>query len=303
MTKKKKILLLVGCPATGKSTWAKEYVSTRKKEWVVVNRDSIRMMIFGGNYDSNTQEEYVTIIEDHAVESALDRGLNVIIDATNLNPKYKGRWKDIAEKHNAVVEEKEFYIPMEEAIARDKARGEAGGISVGKKVIRSFYERYYRDRLDMDTYTDKRKIAEPNNDLPNCVIVDLDGTYALHVGRSPFEWDRIETDKPDPRLEKLLTTLGSMKTHIIFLTGRPSTAQDATTMWLLKNIGTKEFDYELIMRNKDDYRSGDITKKELYEQYVKGKYNVLAVFEDSNKCVSMWREEGLLTCQVANAEY
>ena len=29
----------------------------------------------------------------------------------------------------------------------------------------------------------------------DCVICDLDGTIALHMGRSPYEWDKIPTDK------------------------------------------------------------------------------------------------------------
>lgn len=305
MVKKQKILLLVGPPASGKSTWAHEFMQQgdNKEKWAVVNRDAIRMMIFANNYDSSTQENYVTIIEDTAVTGALERGMSVIVDATNLNPKYKGRWYEMAEKYNADVEEKEFYIPFREALKRDKERGEKGGISVGKKVLRGFYQRYYRDRMNEDTYTDHRIITQPDTTLPNCVIVDLDGTYALHVARDPFEWDAIPTDKEDPRLGLLLSQLGKMHTHIVFLTGRPDSAREMTSEWLLGTIGKRELDYELIMRDAKDFRSGEITKQELYEKHVKGKYNVLAVFEDSNKCVKMWREQGLLTCQVDEADY
>jgi predicted kinase len=37
---RQKIIVLQGVPASGKSTWAKEYVKD-KPDWVIVNRDSI----------------------------------------------------------------------------------------------------------------------------------------------------------------------------------------------------------------------------------------------------------------------
>ena len=40
-----------------------------------------------------------------------------------------------------------------------------------------------------------------------------------------------------------------------------------------------------------------------YSIVITSKYNTLCVFEDSNKCVNMWRELGVLTCQVANGDY
>ena len=57
------------------------------------------------------------------------------------------------------------------------------------------------------------------------------------------------------------------------------------------------------MRPVNDSRSGEIVKKELWEKYIEPYCNTICVFEDSNKCVNMWRELGLLTCQVANGDY
>ena len=57
-------------------------------------------------------------------------------------------------------------------------------------------------------------------------------------------------------------------------------------------------DQQLFMRKKDDYRQDAIVKKELYEEHIKDKYYVEAVFDDRDQVVNMWREEGLLCCQV-----
>lgn len=45
------------------------------------------------------------------------------------------------------------------------------------------------------------------------------------------------------------------------------------------------------------YRAGADCKKKIYEDHIKGKYNVQFVLEDNYKCVKMWREQGLLCLQ------
>lgn len=36
------LLVLQGIPASGKSTWAKEFIKGKEDQWIIVNRDSIR---------------------------------------------------------------------------------------------------------------------------------------------------------------------------------------------------------------------------------------------------------------------
>lgn len=57
------------------------------------------------------------------------------------------------------------------------------------------------------------------------------------------------------------------------------------------------------MRANNDFSHGDDYKRKVYNEHIKDNYNVYCVFEDSNKCVKMWRDEGLLTCQVENSDY
>lgn len=45
-------------------------------------------------------------------------------------------------------------------------------------------------------------------------------------------------------------------------------------------------------------------KRELYETFVEGKYNVRLVLDDRNQVVDMWRDELGLTCfQVAPGDF
>ena len=139
--KSKKMLICRGVPASGKSTWAMEWVAESPDSRRRVNRDDIRYAVYGVYSDASINEQLVTEIENQQVENALVAGLDVVIDATNLNAKSIRRFSDIADKHNYEVEIKDFEVSLEEAILRDSRREK----SVGEEVIKSFFVRYIKD--------------------------------------------------------------------------------------------------------------------------------------------------------------
>lgn len=57
------------------------------------------------------------------------------------------------------------------------------------------------------------------------------------------------------------------------------------------------------MRRKGDYRPDEIIKKEIFDNYILGQYDVICVFDDRNKVVDIWRENKLLTCQVEQGDF
>lgn len=288
----KKIIVLQGPPASGKSTWARE-TAKAGTPYVIVNRDSIRES--RGEYWIPDQEDYISDMEEYAVRSAVKRNLIPIIDATNLNPKTIEKWENLAKELNCEIEYKKFYIPFTEALERDSKRERP----VGKKVLIKFYTKYFYDEYVKEVGYDDRKIYEGNHKSP-CVVIDLDGTTMLHNGRLPFDWDKVSTDIFDPRMLKIINKFYESAVKIIFLTGRPESVRNATDDCLNSKLW---FSYELIMRPVNDNRPGDVLKKDLWEKYIDPYYNTLCVFEDSNKCVDMWRDLGLLTCQIANGDY
>lgn len=291
-----KLIVLQGCPCSGKTTWAKEYL--KDHEAVYVNRDSIRCELNGGKYTLKKEDE-VNAIESCRVIEGLDKGSDVIVDATNLNPKTIKKWQRLADLKGAEIDFKEFYVPIEEAIKRSKARKAEGGLYISKAVMTNFYKKYYPERLK-EELTDKRKILKPDFTLHPAVICDLDGTLALHQGRDPFDWASIPEDAIDTRLEHILKDYCCQGVAIIFVTGRPERARAATEKWLFDH---ELYSYKLYMRADNDFSHGDDYKRKVYNEHIKGDYNVYCVFEDSNKCVKMWRAEGLLTCQVENSDY
>jgi predicted kinase len=295
-----KLIVLQGCPCSGKTTWTKNYIEEVDMTAVVVCRDDIRMTVGGGEYTMEN-EKIVSEIEVKMIREAIANKHDVIIDATNLNPKTIAKWEALSKELGCEIEYVPLYIPYKEAMKRSESRKAAGGLYIPKKVMQRFYKQYCKEKYEAEL-TDYRvnNTIPYQNGLLNCVICDLDGTLAEHTGREPFEWDRIPEDKIDWRMRDMLITLSENHTKIFFLTGRPENVREQTELWLNENYGGA---YTLIMRPEKQFGKGNAVKKELYEQHIKGKYNVIAVLEDSNSCVEMWRNEGLLTLQPQNSDY
>lgn len=133
-----KILVLQGIPASGKSTWAKEFVKG-KIDWIIINKDSLRLM--KGDYWVPKHEILIKEWESYCVKSAILKGFNVIIDGTNLNSNIIEYWKNLAKELNCEIDYKGFAITLEEAVERDSKRE----LKVGRKVITNFYNRYVKN--------------------------------------------------------------------------------------------------------------------------------------------------------------
>lgn len=305
-----KILVLQGVPASGKTTWAKEFVKD-KKDWIIVSRDEIREAT--GKYWVPKRENYISEVEEFQVKSAIKNNLNVIVDATNLNPKTIEKWKNLAEELYTEIEFRTFYIDFKTALERDIGRPR----SVGKKVLEGFFLRYFPEELKA-YYTDNRKICEYDIYKSDCIIVDLDGTLAIHQGRNPYDLTKVNEDLPNLNLVRLLQTL-SDKYKIFYISGREDSCREATEDWILKHVCNSDTKWvpgfninhellpnkdRLLMRKTGDYRSDEIIKEEIYHTYIELNYNVIAVFDDRNKVVQMWRHKlGLLTLQVYEGDF
>lgn len=272
-----KIIMLQGPPASGKSTRAKEIYNSNPTKYVIVSKDEIRKS--RGKYWVEEQEKYIYEVEEQEIRLAIKHDLIPIIDSTNLNPKQIAKWEELAKELNCELERELIYVPLKVALERDSKRE----LQVTPKVIKDFYWRYFEEKYREEEYTDHTLMLQQDEELPKAVLVDLDGTVAMHNGRGPFEWNKIYTDICDFRMKSMLQKLSDSGVLIIFFTGRnkTETAFKQTDEWLSKNF---DFPWILYMRDENDFRHSDICKEEMYNKYIKGKYNVLCAFDDCVKC-------------------
>lgn len=306
----KKIIVLQGCPCSGKTTFAKEYASKHDNVKIVC-RDDIRIKLGNGQYTMKFEDE-VNKIELKEIKSGLKNNLTVIIDATNLNKKTINKWKNLAKELKSEIIFKEFYVPFKIACERDKNsdRNHVCGVS----VLKRFYEKYYKEKYESETiqtiYHERIKIDKK---LKPAIICDIDGTVAWMQGRSPYNQKEVLNDMPDIRMFQLLEYLHKSGVEIIFISGREGTKQckEDTIKWLNKYFKPKKYffsfkkrdNFKLFMRQKGDYRPDEIIKKELFDNYILEHYDVICVFDDRNKVIDMWRENKLLTCQVEQGDF
>ena len=238
-----------------------------------VNKDDLRAMLDDGNW-SSANEKFLLGVRDYIVTNALNAGKHVIVDDTNLKPAHETRLREIAKANGADFEVIDFTgVGVEECVERDRKRPNY----VGERVIR-----------DMAAQFLSTGAIAPGHDstLPDVILVDVDGTVAKMNGRGPFEWDRVKEDLP--RRAVIRAVIGYGKPWI-FVSGRDEVCRNDTRVWLEGYFGGAE---HLFMRPLGDMRKDAVVKKELYEQHIKGKYNVLAIFDDRPQMIRAWRELG-----------
>jgi len=143
------------------------------------------------------------------------------------------------------------------------------------------------------------------------VIFDLDGTLALIDHRrhlvenrqaSNDDWRTFFAacidDEPNVPVITILQSLKYQGFEIIIFSGRSDEVRPQTENWLQKH----NIPYDrLVMRKEGDHRPDEKLKR----NWLKGmdKSKILCVFDDRDKVVRMWREEGLTCFQVAPGDF
>jgi hypothetical protein len=139
--------------------------------------------------------------------------------------------------------------------------------------------------------------------LNKVIICDIDGTLALLGDRDRYDPTTGEDllNNPIANILKVYNNQNLFPVELVLVSGREDKYRDITEKWLTKHGITH---YKgLYMRKTGDFRKDTIVKKELYEKYIKGKYDVLFVLDDRDQVVRMWRDEGLTCLQVAYGNF
>lgn len=287
-----KVIFTKGLPGSGKSTWAREFLE-KNHGWVRVNRDDLRNM--RGAYWVPKQEDLITEWQRSLIQIAFYNNLNVIVDDTNLNPKYFKQLFDYCMHYdnghknygNVEIKIQDFTdVPIEECIKRDLKRPN----SVGEYVIRRMYNSHI--------LKNSTNILKQDEKLAKVILCDLDGTACLFGDKNPYDRD-FENDIPNQAVLRVLNELKD--DHLIFFfSGRSDKYKEQTQTWLLTHF--PEYD-KLVMRKEGDTRKDAVVKKEFFDEHIKDKFYVSFVLDDRNQVVELWRSLGLTCFQVADGNF
>lgn len=281
----KKVLILQGLPASGKSSFAQEILLKEPGKWVRTNKDLLRQMCHASHWTKNN-EKFIIKIRDEIILQALELGKHVIVDDTNFgynieHIKELVKGKAIVEINNSFLE-----VNVEECIKRDLLRPR----SVGKDVIMRMYNQHIRS---------PEKLLEHNPNLSDAIIVDMDGTLAITDHRNPYDVSNCDLDPPNkPVLETVLKW--QLNTTIIVVSGRTDDGKEKTKFWLEKYGVNYQ---HLYMRETGDMRKDSILKEEIFNNFIRDKYNILFILDDRQQVVDMWRSLGLTVFQVAEGDF
>ena len=166
--------IMTGIPGSGKSYIVKQLYKKYKnngKRCVIICPDTIRKKLTGDEMNQSRNREVFQIAE-RLVRRALSRKINVIFDATNVNPRarksalsYANDLENPEECHKRSIE---VVCPLDIAKIRNNNRPETH--RVPDDVIESFYLRYTSPSLDEGFDTLIRYNNSRNAEIENDVI-------------------------------------------------------------------------------------------------------------------------------------
>ena len=294
---KKKLILTRGIQGSGKSTWAHQWVEEDPENRVRINNDDIRNML--GPYWIPNRESLVSDIKKSVAQDSMSRGYNIVIDNMNLNPKEIKFWQDIVHnnevnpisKYIYEIEFKDFFIPLEECIRRDAMRPNP----IGEKTIRDTWRRYkhFIQTSEVERYVNNLKHYEGK---PKCIVIDMDSTVCFNMSKRPWYGEGaaegMVDDIPNTGVCDIIRQLQEQYL-IVVATGRDTSQEEVTKQWLARQgINADEFYF----RTNGDYRKGVEIKKEEITAILE-KYDIVAIFEDCEPIVQMYRDMGLTVLQ------
>lgn len=311
-----KLVITRGLPGSGKTTYAKTWVSESAETRSRLNRDDLREMLHGGPHDYQRELEHkVTVAHQAAVLDLLKLGVDVICDDMNLQSRQVREWQKLATRARAEFEVVDLTnVPVDTCILRDLTRSMHGGRFVGSDYIQKKHSQFIKGKPYPLPWHSTGAIPAPPEpyvppkNKPRAILVDLDGTMALMNGRGPFDWWAVGEDLPNQPIVDLVWVYSrstwASNDEVIFMSGRDEVCRRQTQDWL-EQLGFAN--HKLYMRpslpDGVQQPKDSVVKLELFNRYIRYNYDVQFVLDDRNQVVRMWRDLGLTCLQVAPGDF
>ena len=317
------ILVLMGLPASGKSTLALQWVARDPANRMRVNYDEMRETLYGPGWKFNRAQEASMKAEAfRQAKSWIDANPyehSVVVDNLNLTEGARKPWLDLARSLNVPVDVHEMDTNMNDCVRQDRYRQKRVGEAViNRWALRTGWIDWtdYKNKfmvVDVDgtlANTDHRQqFVRPPEDWHDCPepILQHGVCSACHkLNPKHYKWKKdwlgffkgVADDKPITPIMDIVTEL-ALNYHLIIVSGRPlDLCGKQTEDWLRKWKVPYEF---LFMRDGGDSRADTIVKQEILEYLPKDR--IAFVLDDRDSVVKMWRDNGLTCLQVAPGDF
>lgn len=296
------VILTTGLPGSGKSTWAREHAKQFDGDMLLTSRDEIRKMLGFGPIGDKEQEEIVSRVQDDIITRAVKMGKGIIVHDTNLNRKSPTRIKKLFDGDVEFQVADFTTVPLHVCIERDAKRQD----SVGEQVILQMSKQLNKPWRLTDDFMNDVKLSPlyvPRFSAPKAILVDLDGTLAKHVSRSPYDYSRVWTDAVHPHIRTLVNGYYDSGYKVFGFSGRPDVdnVRQDTEEWLQYH---DVHYHKLYMRPADQLTVNDADVKQfLFDTYIRNNYDVEVMLDDRNRVVRRMRKLGVNVLQVADGDF
>ena len=134
-----------------------------------------------------------------------------------------------------------------------------------------------------------------------------DGTRPKFTPNWPAFFAACVDDKPNAPVITVLHSLRYAAADIRIFSGRSDEVREETVTWLTTHTNLRPRELltsTLRMRKQGDYTPDEVLKKQWFDELsTHDRMRLMCVFDDRDKVVKMWRDEGVACFQVAPGEF